>query len=169
VNPLREVPLLGLPLRLLDDFLREAPFPTWLTQFLEFVVLVFLTYWLIKAILTYALPWLSGRTEAAVRLVELICLALLLPEELVTREMRRRRKNPSAVLFGYSNAILAAGSGVESAIRWLFPRLAAAKAWPTSIPVLIVATLFLLWNSLYCGGTEGCLSPFAQWKAHWSE
>jgi hypothetical protein len=167
-NALTQSPVLGWLAGLLDSILVGLGMPVWVAQLIEFVLTGVGLYFLLRALLFWALPALSRvLIEPLVSCIDLLCAAILLPEFLMTRRRRREGREPTAGAYFVGDVVFGVASRVEALLRQFVPLLRYADRLPDASPAVLLVVIYLIWNSVTCYGSsdDGCLSPFAAWRA----
>jgi hypothetical protein len=166
VNPLADLPILGVLVHLVDKLLDQLGFPFWLRTFAEIIVTAVAAYLLLKLLARHVLPWAGAALVGPVlALTEGIRVLLLLPDLWVSRLVRRFGGVPPEFVYGYGAIVMSVVDGIQGAVRTGLPKLSFTRFVRPWLLVCAVALLFLVWNGTECvpGQDSVCVSPVSQW------
>ncbi|HEX6339932.1 hypothetical protein [Umezawaea sp.] len=166
LNPVAGVPLVGDLLVLLDGFATQLGMPFWMRAFVEFVLVAYLGFALLRLLATRGLPLLGAAlVTPVVLLAEAVRVCLLVPDLAVSRVFRRFDRVPPEVVYGYGAAVVAVVDAVQGFARQGLPKLAITRAAPRWVLVVALTAGFLVWNDRECLPVENavCTSPVNHW------
>jgi hypothetical protein len=163
LNPVSGVPLLGDLLGKLDEAIMQVGFPLWLRAFLELAVSGVACFYLLRLITGRLLPWLATvLVRPACAVVDAARAVLLLPDLAISMAVRRTGHVPPEPVHTYGSVVMTMTDGVQNGVRYLVPKLAAARRANRVALIVVLVAGFLVWNSQACTGTP-CVAPVTAW------
>jgi hypothetical protein len=168
VNPLAELPVLGVLASLVDKLLDQLGFPFWLRTFAEIVVTAAAAYLLLKLLARHVLPWAGAALVGPMlALTDGLRALLLLPDLGISRLVRHFGGIPPEFVYGYGAVVMSVIDGMQEVIRHGMPKLSFTRFARPWLLVCVVALLFLVWNGTECVPHQDsvCVSPVSQWTS----
>lgn len=166
VNPLTELPVLGILVHLVDKLLDQLGFPFWLRTFAEIIVIAVSAYLLLKFLTRHVLPWAGAALVGpTLTLTEGVRTLLLLPDLGISRLIRHFGRVPPEFVHGYGAVVMSMIDKTQVLIRHGLPKLSFARFVRPWLLVSVMALLFLIWNDTECVPRQDsmCVSPVSHW------
>ena len=160
-NILTELPVVGDAVAVLDKALADAGTTAFVSETVEFAVLVVVLVVVGTFVVGKVVPLLGAALAGPlVALVKALNFMLLLPQLAFTAGGR----TPSPRVYAYGVGVERASDAAVEGVRRLPPTLEPLRRFPRKAMLLVVTVLFLLWNWSYCPGSDAsCVSPISQW------